>query len=89
VASSTSGTAQSRNDSHTVDPADEPSAEWGWHGSFPRTTRVAGWLSSAFLLLMLIGNHHDWLADAWLIGLATIMISILLVDAVRGRGNRF
>ncbi len=22
-----------------VDPRDEPSAEWGWHGSFPKATR--------------------------------------------------
>ena len=25
-----------------VDPRDEPSAEWGWHGSFPNATRIAG-----------------------------------------------
>ena len=25
-----------------VDPHDEPSAEWGWHGSFPRAKIIAG-----------------------------------------------
>ena len=25
-----------------VDPHDEPSAEWGWHGSFPRGKIIAG-----------------------------------------------
>ena len=25
-----------------VDPADEPSAEWGWHGGFPKGTVAGG-----------------------------------------------
>jgi hypothetical protein len=27
-----------------VDPAEEPSAEWGWHGGFPRGMIIAGWV---------------------------------------------
>ena len=29
----------------TVDPEDEPSVAWGWHGGFPRGTLIAGWFT--------------------------------------------
>ncbi len=35
-----------------VDPHDEPSAEWGWHGGFPRGMVIAGWVSVFILLVM-------------------------------------
>ncbi|MCF7550134.1 DUF2631 domain-containing protein [Pseudonocardia sp. WMMC193] len=43
-----------------VDPADEPSAEWGWHGEFPKATSIAGVLVAILLPLMLIGHHTSW-----------------------------
>ncbi|GAA5147771.1 DUF2631 domain-containing protein [Pseudonocardia eucalypti] len=57
----------------TVDPDEEPSAEWGWHGSFPRGTLIAGWVSTVFILLMLIGNHTGKVEDLWLVGTALVM----------------
>lgn len=68
-----------------VDPQDEPSAEWGWHGSFPRGQTVAGWVSVVFLLTMLIGNHEGATEDVWLVGLAAFMAFGLVLHAVRKR----
>ena len=56
-----------------VDPADEPSALWGWHGSFPRGSIIAGWFAVAALLIMLIGNHQGRVEDVWLVVLAVVM----------------
>ncbi|MGW4484396.1 DUF2631 domain-containing protein [Amycolatopsis sp. NPDC004368] len=63
-----------------VDPRDEPSAEWGWHGSFPTATRVAGWVSVVILLLMLKGNHENNTENVWLIGLAAFLALLLVLD---------
>ncbi len=53
-----------------VDPRDEPSAEWGWHGGFPHGELIAGWSVVVILLLFLIGNHQGRTEDIWLIGFA-------------------
>ncbi|MGH3564556.1 MAG: DUF2631 domain-containing protein [Pseudonocardia sp.] len=68
-----------------VDPQDEPSAEWGWHGSFPRGQMMAGWVSVVLLLTMLIGNHEGATEDVWLIGLAAVMAFGLVLHTVRKR----
>lgn len=87
MATSKTGARPATRDSHTVDPADEPSADWGWHGTFPKTTRVMWWIIAAFLLLLIIGNHEDTLADLWMVVLAACVVGFLLVDAVRGRNR--
>jgi len=51
-----------------VSPQDEPSAEWGWHGSFPFGTTVAGVIVGLAMFAMLIGNHSGATEDLWLIG---------------------
>lgn len=68
-----------------VDPADEPSAEWGWHGSFPRLVQVLGWVIVGSLLAMLIGNHTGRIEDLWLIGGAVIIAGALVLDVRRSR----
>jgi hypothetical protein len=68
-----------------VDPHDEPSAEWGWHGSFPRGKMIAGWTSVVLLLLFLIGNHQGRTEDLWLIGVASLMAFGLVLHTVRKR----
>jgi LPXTG-motif cell wall-anchored protein len=59
---------------HTVSPADEPSAEWGWHGEFRFGTPAAGVVVGLGTLAMLIGNHSGWTENLWLIftGLAIL-----------------
>jgi len=68
-----------------VDPADEPSAEWGWHGSFPNLVQVMGWAIVAILLLMLIGNHVGRVEDVWLVGLAAVIAGALVLDLRKRR----
>jgi hypothetical protein len=70
---------------NAVDTHDEPSAEWGWHGGFPRATRIAGWVTAAVMFLMLIGNHRGHTEDIWLIGIGTAIVIALVVDRVRAR----
>lgn len=76
---------QQRADVGAVDPRDEPSAEWGWHGTFPKATRLAGWFSAFALFIMLIGNHVTAMEDIWLIALGSSVVIALLYDARRRR----
>jgi hypothetical protein len=70
---------------HKVDPRDEPSAEWGWHGTFPKAIRVAGWLTAIAMLLMLIGNHRGHIEDIYLIATAAVIVLALIRDRIRSR----
>ncbi|HEY3262041.1 MAG TPA: DUF2631 domain-containing protein [Pseudonocardiaceae bacterium] len=67
------------------DPRAEPSAEWGWHGTFPRASRIGGWAIAAILLLMLIGNHRGRVEELWLIGLAAVVVGALVWDQMQRR----
>ncbi|HEY2203212.1 MAG TPA: DUF2631 domain-containing protein [Pseudonocardia sp.] len=69
----------------TVDPEDEPSAAWGWHGGFPRGMVIAGWVSTIFILLMLFGNHQGRVEDVWLIGTALVMAAGLIRHQMKAR----
>lgn len=68
-----------------VDLVDEPSVEWGWHGEFPKATRIGGWAVVVILLCMLIGNHRGRVEDLYLIGFAVLLVFILVRDAMRRR----
>lgn len=68
-----------------VDPHDEPSAEWGWHGGFPRGTVIAGWFTVVALLAMLIGNHEGQTENLWLIGFALLVVLGLIREHRRRR----
>jgi len=68
-----------------VDTHDEPSAEWGWHGAFPKGLKIAGWLSVLATLSMLIGNHQGRTEDIWVIAFAAGLALLLVWDQVRGR----
>jgi hypothetical protein len=67
------------------DPYAEPSAEWGWHGTFPRAARIGGWLIAAILLFMLIGNHTGRVEDVWLVAVAAAVVGALVWDQMRRR----
>lgn len=68
-----------------VDPRDEPSARWGWHGSFPKATRIAGWATVVILLLMIKGNHENNTENVWLVGLAAFIALMLVLDIRKRR----
>jgi hypothetical protein len=68
-----------------VDPRDEPSAKWGWHGTFPKAARVGGWVIAVVLLLMLKGNHENNTENVWLVGLAALVVLLLVLDLRKRR----
>ncbi|MDG3010986.1 DUF2631 domain-containing protein [Rhodococcus sp. D2-41] len=70
-----------------VDPVDEPSVGWGWHGHATKTFKFFGWFFAAFLLLMIIGNQHGHVEDLYLIGFAILLVVILVWDSVRKRSK--
>ncbi len=68
-----------------VDPQEEPSADWGWHGNFYKLSRGAGFLSAVALILMTIGNHQHNTENIWLIGIAAGLILLLALDVRKRR----
>jgi hypothetical protein len=70
-----------------VDPHDEPSVGWGWHGGFPRGSVIAGWASVVILVLMNFTNNNavNLTANVWLNGLALIMAIGLVLHSIRKR----
>ncbi|SFE52249.1 Protein of unknown function [Actinopolyspora alba] len=86
-------TQSERTPTQAIDPAEEPSVEWGWHGSFPKGIQIAGWFSTFAMVMMLIGNHqgllsgggHPISADIWLIVIALGMAVALIYDLRRRR----
>jgi hypothetical protein len=68
-----------------VDPQDEPSAEWGWHGTFPKGTLIAGVVTVLFLIAFIFGNYQSRMHDLWLIGTALLIVLLLVRGAVARR----
>ncbi|RBO96675.1 DUF2631 domain-containing protein [Nocardia puris] len=71
-----------------VDPAEVPSAAWGWSGEAPRTFRVAAWIVALILLAMLIGNHSGQVENLYLVGFALAIFGILIYDKIWRRKPR-
>lgn len=61
-----------------VDPQDEPSAEWGWHGSFPRAKIVAGVVSIIILVVLGFGPYQSRTQDLWLYGTALVILALIV-----------
>jgi hypothetical protein len=55
-----------------VDPADVPSAKWGWSKINYRTWHVVGIFGTIFLLCMLRGNHVGHVEDIFLVCFAIL-----------------
>ncbi|MEU4418673.1 DUF2631 domain-containing protein [Nocardia salmonicida] len=72
----------------SVDPAEVPSAAWGWSGESRKTFRIAAWVVIVALLGMTIGNHQGHVEDIFLVGLAALMALILVVDSLTRRMPR-
>lgn len=63
----------------------EPSTDWGWHGHFPRATRLSGWVVILFLLAMITADRLGHIAEIYLIVVATLSALVLVLDATRRR----
>jgi hypothetical protein len=72
-------------DPHGVDPDQEPSVDWGWHGSFPLAGPIAGWFTAFALFAMLIGNNGSGIASVYLIGLGTLLVVMLVTSHLKAR----
>jgi len=71
---------------NAVDPHEEPSAEWGWHGRFPRGREIAGWFTVIGIILMaFVGNGVAPTEQIWLVGIAVGLIAGLVWSRVRQR----
>jgi hypothetical protein len=71
---------------NAVDPHEEPSAEWGWHGRFPRGREIGGWISAiAMFLMAFIGNQVAMTERLWLIGIGAALVVLLVGYRVRQR----
>ncbi|MGW0182188.1 DUF2631 domain-containing protein [Nocardia sp. NPDC003345] len=71
-----------------VDPAEVPSAAWGWSGESHKTFRVAAVVVIVILLGMLIGNHSGKVEDLYLVGFAAALAGILVYDVIYRRKPR-
>ncbi|AHH20328.1 hypothetical protein NONO_c55480 [Nocardia nova SH22a] len=77
-----------------VDPAEVPSAAWGWSGESRRTFRVAGWIVMLILLGMLFENQQGtssgtgWTGYIFLIGFAVAIAGVLIRDSIVSRKPR-
>lgn len=69
----------------TVDPHDEPSVAWGWHGDLRRGRKIALVLAAALCFLMVIGNHESKIEDFYLIGIGLGLLGILIIGEIKAR----
>ncbi|GAB3455922.1 DUF2631 domain-containing protein [Actinophytocola sediminis] len=71
---------------NAVDPHEEPSAEWGWHGRFPRGREIAGWFTTIGMFVMaFVGNHVARTEQLWLVGIGVFLAAGLIWTRVRQR----
>jgi hypothetical protein len=71
----------------TVDPQDEPSAEWGWHGSFPKGKVAGGVVSIIFLIIFTFGPYQSRTQDLWLYGTALLILGLIVWQVARSRNS--
>lgn len=71
-----------------VDPADVPSAAWGWSAINYRAWHIAGLAIAGFLLLTLHGNHIGHVEDIFVVAFAALTLFIVFRDIIeRKRGK--
>ncbi|MCI4676425.1 DUF2631 domain-containing protein [Candidatus Mycolicibacterium alkanivorans] len=63
-----------------VDPADVPSAAWGWSKIKYRAWYAVGLFIVGFLLLMLRGNHVGHVEDWTLGAFALLVLGVIIRD---------
>jgi hypothetical protein len=80
------GSQLEKRATNAVDPYEEPSVQWGWHGRFPRGREIGGWITViAFIAMAFIGNHVAETERLWLLGISAFLIIVLIGERVRQR----
>lgn len=80
------GSQLEKRPANAVDPHEEPSADWGWHGRFPRGKAIGGWITAlAMFLMAFIGNHVAETERLWLLGIGIALVAALVGQQIRAR----
>lgn len=69
-----------------VDPRDEPSVDWGWHGHFYKGKIIAGVISIVLLVVFLFGPYQSHTQVLWLAGFA-LLLAFMIWRTVVNRRN--
>ncbi|WP_132993636.1 DUF2631 domain-containing protein [Gordonia zhaorongruii] len=69
------------------EPANAPSARFGWHGTAPRTYAIAAFVSGLICLGMLVGNHIGHVEDIYLIAIAIVLIGYATYKIIPRKGT--
>jgi hypothetical protein len=67
------------------DPDAEPSADWGWHGSYPKGKIIAGWISIVLLIALAIGPYQSKTQDLWIGGFVLLILFLIWRETVKKR----
>ncbi len=73
--------------SSQVSPDDEPSAEWGWHGGFPKGTIAGGVITIIACLAFIPGPYQTTTQYLWLIGVALVVLGGIVGHVIRQRNS--
>ena len=73
--------------SSQVSPDDEPSAEWGWHGGFPKGTIIGGVITIIACIAFIPGPYQSRTQDLWLIGIALVVLGGIIGHVIRQRNS--
>ncbi|WP_026917668.1 DUF2631 domain-containing protein [Gordonia shandongensis] len=68
------------------EPADAPSARFGWHGVGRRSIAAASLVTGIILLAMLIGNHVGHVEDIYLVVFAVALIGYTVYEMIPRKG---
>jgi Protein of unknown function (DUF2631) len=87
VASNSGELAQQRAevDPARADPYGEPSAEWGWHGGFPKGTIFGGVFTIIACAAFLIGPYQSHTQYLWLIGVIVVVLGGMILQVRKKR----
>ncbi|QKT07061.1 DUF2631 domain-containing protein [Gordonia sp. X0973] len=70
------------------EPADVPSARFGWSGFGRKSAGIAGWIVVIGLLGMTIGNHQGKVEDIYLVVIAVVVAFLLLRNTLWPRRSK-
>lgn len=87
MASNSREVAKTTQASSQVSPDDEPSAEWGWHGAFPKGTVAGGVLTIILCLAFIPGPYQSTTQYLWIGGIVLIVIGGIIGQVIRKRNS--
>jgi hypothetical protein len=80
------GSQLAKRSRNAVDPHEEPSADWGWHGRLPRGREIGGWITAIGLFAMaFFGNQIARTEQLYLLFIGIGVVAVLIWSRVRQR----